>query len=195
MKAVGCLVPQTGEFRFYLQHAREFCFPVMTCAVIVNFLLHQRSNSPLPWKGGLSTAGVFCSPPEILSFSKAGAGQGFVHHLMQNIWSRTCRKVTAAGPALEGGQGKRRIPAYHLPLSFPAPVFLFLCLLSACSDPSLALGHLLLTGSKPSSHLWPWQGGHCCPVTCPVTCCQPSSCLLQWGWERSLLSLLLPEPR
>ncbi|XP_016157068.1 PREDICTED: uncharacterized protein LOC101815666 [Ficedula albicollis] len=57
MKAVGCLEPQTGEFRFYLQHAREFCFPVTTCAVIVNFLLQQRSNSPLPWKGGLYTAG------------------------------------------------------------------------------------------------------------------------------------------
>lgn len=143
MKTVGCLEPQTGEFRFYLQHAREFCFPVMTCAVIVNFLLKQRSNSPLPWKGGLSTAGAY-SPLEILSFSKADAGQGFVHLLMQNVWSGRCRKGhcnwTCPGGRMEG----RRAHGYHFHLSFSAPIFLFLCLLSACSDPSLALGHLLL---------------------------------------------------
>ncbi|KAL2299329.1 hypothetical protein Nmel_013981 [Mimus melanotis] len=66
MKAVGLnsLEPQTGEFRFYLQHAREFCLPVMTCA---------RSNTPLPWKRGLSTAVTSCCCNTHLATTSAGA--------------------------------------------------------------------------------------------------------------------------
>lgn len=64
----------------------------------------------------------------------------------------------------------KRVPAYHLHLSSPAPVFL--CLLSARSDPSVALGHLLLPGIK--AQLTPLALAGRAVLPCHLPCALPA---------------------
>lgn len=48
MKLWALLNPRLGNSGFICSMPGNFCFPVTTCAVIVNFLLQHRSASLLP---------------------------------------------------------------------------------------------------------------------------------------------------
>lgn len=100
-----------------------------------------------------------------------------VHLLMQNIRSGRCRKGHCSWTCPGGRMERRRVPAYHLHLSFP-----FSCSFASSQRALTPAWPWVTSGGRDQSQApSPGPGSRSSaalsPAASPVTCCQPGPCL------------------